>query len=122
MLKDDNNLHPDAHHAYVAINYDPRLGEFGEFHEHIFSIIAFCPVCTDFHVIKTDNSWKDFTDHQGNTLHIGKLEFRTKHGKVPNSFMKHVHPRDVKSALCLLVHLFWSNPRFLMRILTFMTP
>ena len=22
MLKDDTNLHPDGHHAYVAINYD----------------------------------------------------------------------------------------------------
>ena len=28
LLKDDDNLHPDAHHASFAINYD-RLGEFG---------------------------------------------------------------------------------------------
>jgi hypothetical protein len=116
LLKDDNNLHPDAHHAYVAINYDLRLGFFGELLEHFF-YCCFCPVVTDFNVIKlynvikTYDTWNDFTDHHGKTLHIGKLEFRTKHGKVPNSFAKHVHPRDVKSALCLLVHLFLEQPK-----------
>ena len=32
----------------------------------------------------TDNTWNDFTDNQGNKLHVGKLEFKTKHGKNPN--------------------------------------
>ena len=54
----------------------------------------------------TDNTRNDFTDNQGNKLHVGKLEFKTKHGKKPNSFVKYVHPRDVKSAICLLVRLF----------------
>jgi hypothetical protein len=71
---------------------------------------------------QTKNTWNDFTDNWGNKLHVGKLEFKTKHGKKPNSFMKYVHPRDVKSALCLLVHLFSENPRYLMKIVTFMTP
>ena len=109
MFEEDNNLHPGAHHAYVAIDYD-RLGEFGELLEHLFFITVFCPVVTDFHVIKTDDTWNDFTDNQGNKLHVRKLEFRIKHGK-PNSFVKHVHPRDVKSALCLLVRLFGEQPK-----------
>ena len=59
----------------------------------------------------TDNTWNDLTDKQGNKLHVGKLEFKTKHGKKPNSFIKYVHPRDVKSALCLLVRLFLEQPK-----------
>ena len=59
----------------------------------------------------TDNTWNDLTDKQGNKLHVGKLKFKTKHGKKPNSFMKYVHPRDVKSALCLLVQLFLEQPK-----------
>ena len=69
-----------------------------------------------------NNTLNDFTDNQGNKLHVGKLELKTKHGKKPNSFVKYVHPWDVKFALCLLVQLFWSNSRFLMKIVTFMTP
>ncbi len=59
----------------------------------------------------TDNTWNDLTNKQGNKLHVGKLEFKTKHGKKPNSFVKYVHPRDVKSALCLLVRLFLGQPK-----------
>ncbi len=73
-------------------------------------LLRFCPVDTDFHEL-TDDTWNDLTDKQGNKLHAGKLEFKTKHGKKPNSFIKHVHPRDVKSALCLLVRLFLEQPK-----------
>jgi hypothetical protein len=50
--------------------------------------------------------WEDLKDDAGNTLHIGKLEYKTKHGKKPGSFRAQVFPRDVKSALCLVVNLF----------------
>jgi len=70
----------------------------------------FFPVYTNFHE-PTDDTWNDFTDKHGNKLHIGKLEFKTKHGKKPNSYIKHVHPRDVKSALCLVVLLFLEQPK-----------
>jgi hypothetical protein len=52
------------------------------------------------------NSWTDLKDEAGNTLHIGNLEYKTKHGKKANSFRVHVFPRDVKSTLCLVVNLF----------------
>ncbi len=73
-------------------------------------LLRFCPVDTDFHE-PTDNTSNDLTNKQGNKLHVGKLEFKTKHGKKPNSFIKHVHSRDVKSALCLLVRLFLDQPK-----------
>ncbi len=47
-------------------------------------------------------SWDNQQDDSGNTLHIGKLEYKTKHGKKPGSFLDSVFPRDVKSVLCLL--------------------
>jgi hypothetical protein len=59
----------------------------------------------------TEDTWNDLTNKQGNKLHVGKLEFKTKHGKKPNSFIKYVHPRDVKSALCLLIWLFLEQPK-----------
>ncbi len=52
------------------------------------------------------NSWTDLKADTGNTLHISKLENKTKHGKKADSFVLHVYPRDVKSALCLVVNLF----------------
>ena len=51
------------------------------------------------------------SDKYGNKLHVGKLEFKTKFGKKPDSFIKHVHPRDVKSALCLLARLILEQPK-----------
>jgi hypothetical protein len=57
------------------------------------------------------DSWDDLQDDWGNTLHIGKLEYKTKHGKKPGSFLHNVFPRDVKSALCLLVKLFLEQPK-----------
>jgi hypothetical protein len=42
----------------------------------------------------------------GNTLHIGNIEYTNKYGKKPGSFWDQVFPRDVKSALCLVVNLF----------------
>jgi hypothetical protein len=83
-------------------------------------LLRFCPVDTDFHEPTTEDTWNDLTDKQGNKLHVGKLEFKMKHGKKPNSFIKYVHPRDVKSALCFLVRLSWSNQRFPMKIAKFM--
>ncbi len=47
----------------------------------------------------------------GSTIHIGKLEYKTRHGKKPGSFLDNVFPRDVKSALCLLVNLFLERPK-----------
>ena len=73
-------------------------------------ITPFCPVDTHFHY-PSDDTWKDLTNKHGNKLHVGKLEFKTKHGKKPKSFIKHVHPRDVKSALCLVVRLFLEQPK-----------
>jgi hypothetical protein len=58
------------------------------------------------------DSWEDMKDDAGNTLHIGKLEYKTKHGKKPGSFWAQVFPRDVKSALCLVVGLFLEQPKF----------
>jgi hypothetical protein len=52
------------------------------------------------------DSWLDLKDDAGNTLHIGKLEYKTKHGKKPDSVRAHVFPRDIKSALCLVGNLF----------------
>ncbi len=57
------------------------------------------------------DSWEDMKDDAGNTLNIGKLEYKTKHGKKPSSFLDEVIPRDVKSALCLLVNLFLEQPK-----------
>ncbi len=57
------------------------------------------------------DSWEDMKDNAGNTLHIGKLEYITKHGEKPGSFWDQVFPRDVKSALCLVVVLFLEQPK-----------
>ncbi len=57
------------------------------------------------------DSWDDQQDDWGNTLHIGQLEYKTKHGKKPGSFLDNVFPRDVKSALCLHVNLFLEQPK-----------
>jgi hypothetical protein len=76
----------NGHHAFVAVNYTPKLGDFGD-------------------------DWIDFADVNGNTLNIGKLQFETKHGKKPKSFTKKVHPTDVKSALCLVVNLFLEQTK-----------
>ncbi len=57
------------------------------------------------------DSWDDLQDDWGNTLHIGKLEYKTKQGKKPGSFLDNVFSRDVKSALCLLVNLFLEQPK-----------
>jgi hypothetical protein len=50
------------------------------------------------------DSWEDMKDNAGNTLHIGKLEYKTKHGKKPGSFWDQVFPRDV-------VNLFLEQPK-----------
>jgi hypothetical protein len=50
-------------------------------------------------------------DDAGNSLHISKLEYKTKHGKKPDSFRAHVFPRDVKSALCLVVNPFLEQTK-----------
>jgi hypothetical protein len=57
------------------------------------------------------DSWDNLQDDIGNTLHIGKLEYKTKHGKKPVSFLDNVFPRDVKSTLCMLVNLFLEQPK-----------
>jgi hypothetical protein len=57
------------------------------------------------------DSWEDLKDDTGNTLHIGKLEYKTTHGKKSDSFRANVFPRDVKSALCLVVNLFLEQTK-----------
>ncbi len=57
------------------------------------------------------DSWEDMTDNAGNTLQIGKLEYIIKHGQKPVSFWDKAFPRDVKSALCLVVNLFLEQPK-----------
>ena len=42
------------------------------------------------------DSWEDMTDNAGNTLHIVKLEYTTKHGKEPVSFWDKVFPKGCK--------------------------
>ncbi len=86
------------------------LGSLVSFLNTFCLLLLFCPVDTDFHE-PTGDTWKALTDKEGNKLHVGKLEFKTKHGKKPISFIKQVHPRDVKSALCLLVWLFLEQPK-----------
>jgi hypothetical protein len=65
----------------------------------------------DFFLMYQADSWEDMKNNTGNTLHIGKLEFKTKHGKKSGSFWDQVFPRDVKSALCLVVNLFLEQPK-----------
>jgi hypothetical protein len=57
------------------------------------------------------DSWEDMKDDAGNTLLIEKLHYTTKHDKKPGSFGAQVFPRDVKSALCLVVNLFLEQPK-----------
>ncbi len=57
------------------------------------------------------DSWEDMKDDAGNTLHIGKLEYITKHSKKPGSFWDQVFPRDVESSLCLVVNQFLEQPK-----------
>jgi hypothetical protein len=57
------------------------------------------------------DSWEDMKDDAGNTLNMRKLEYKTKYGKKPGSFLDEVFPKDVKSALCLLVNLFLEQPK-----------
>jgi hypothetical protein len=64
-----------------------------------------------FFLVYEADSWEDMTDNAGNTLHIGKLEYINKYGKKPVSFGDKVFPRDVKSALCLVVNLFLEQPK-----------
>jgi hypothetical protein len=57
------------------------------------------------------DSWEDMKDDSENTLHIGKIEYKTKHGQKPGFFRAQVFPRDVKSALCLVVNLFLEQTK-----------
>jgi hypothetical protein len=57
------------------------------------------------------DSWEDIKDDSGNTLHIGKLDYKTKNGKKPGSFRAQVVPRDVKAALCLVVNIFLKQTK-----------
>ncbi len=103
----------NAPHAFVAVNYVPKLRLFGLLF-NFFSIVLFLQIdsilCLFFLTYQVD-SWDNLQDDSGNTLHIGKLEYKTKRGKKPGSFLDNVFPRDMKSALCLLVNLFLEQPK-----------
>jgi hypothetical protein len=86
------------------------LGSSVSFFNTFCLLLRFFLLSINFHE-PTDDTWNDFTDKHGNKLHVGKLEFKTKHGKKPKSFIKHVRPRDVKSALCLVIQLFLEQPK-----------
>jgi hypothetical protein len=73
---------------------------------HVWSKIYTC-----LFLMYQADSWEDTKDDAGNTLHILKLEYKTKHGKKPDSYMAQVFPRDVNSALCLVVNLFLEQPK-----------
>jgi hypothetical protein len=84
-------MNNNAPHAIVAINYVPKLGLFGLFYHFFYTCVFFLVinVLKQIHVFflmyKAD-SWEDTADNAGNTLHIGKLEYKTKHGKKPIFF------------------------------------
>ncbi len=103
----------NAPHAFVAVNHVPKLELFGLLCR-FFSIVLFLQIdlilCLFFLTYQVD-SWDDLQDDSGNTLHICKLEYKTKHGKKPGSFLDNVFPRDVKSALCLLVNQLLELPK-----------
>jgi len=86
------------------------LGSSVSFFNTFCLLLRFFLLSINFHE-PTDDTWNDFTNKHGNKLHVGKLEFKTKHGKKPKSFIKHVRPRDVKSALCLVIQLFLEQPK-----------
>jgi hypothetical protein len=58
-----------------------------------------------------EDSWSDLKGDAGKTLHIGKMEYKTKYDKKTDSFLLHVYPRDVKSALSLVVKLFLEQTK-----------
>jgi hypothetical protein len=64
-----------------------------------------------FFLMYQADSWEDIKNDAGNTLHIGNLEYKTKHGKKPGSFRDQVFQRDAKSTLCLVVNLFLEQPK-----------
>ncbi len=107
----------NAPHAFVAINYVPKLGLFGLFFHFVLYIVVFFLLIYFlksehvFFLMYQADSWEDMKDDAGNTLNIGKLDYKTKHGKEPGSFLDGVFPRNVKSALCLLVNLFLEQPK-----------
>jgi hypothetical protein len=43
------------------------------------------------------DSWEDMKDDAGNTLNIGKLEYKTQHGKKPGSFLDEVFLKGMLS-------------------------
>jgi hypothetical protein len=56
--------------------------------------------------------WNNFKDEHGkNILNIGRLMYVSKHGKQAISPVGHVPPRDDKSALSLVVHLFLEHSK-----------
>jgi hypothetical protein len=106
-------MNHNAPHAFVAVNYIPKLGLFGLLF-HFFSIVHFLQINLIlylFFLTYQVDSWDNLQDDCGNTLHIGKLEYKSKHEKKPGSFLDNVFPRDVKSALCLLVNQFLEQPK-----------
>ncbi len=106
-----------APHPFVAINYVPKFGLFGllfrlfSIQLSLFLLMNVLKFEQVFFLVYQADSWEDTKDDAGNTLHIGKLEYETKHGKKPGFFWDQVFPRDVKSALCLVVNQIQEQPR-----------
>jgi hypothetical protein len=88
----------NAPHAFVTISYVPKLGEFGVLLNLFYIFFSFLLMHFSnlyMFFMNQAGSWSDLKDDAGNTLHIGKLEYKTKHGKKPDSFRARVFPRDV---------------------------
>jgi hypothetical protein len=67
----------NASHAFVEVNYVPKLGLFGLLYR-FFSMVLFLQIylilCLFFLTYQVDFG-DNLQDDSGNTLHIGKLEY-----------------------------------------------
>ena len=68
---------------------------------HEFVCISVCQVVT----------WNDFFDKDGDKLNICQLKYEMKHGKLRPLYVHLVPARNVKSALALVVHLFFEHSK-----------
>jgi hypothetical protein len=57
-------------------------------------------------------SWSDLKDDAGNTLHIGKLEYKTKYGKKADSFCRTFTQGMSSLPFVWFLTFFWSKPRW----------
>ncbi len=98
----------------MAINYVTKIGVIGVFLNFGFIFLSFLLMYflkSVYVSMYQEDSLSDLKDDAGNTLHMGKLEYKTKYGKKADSFLSYIHPRDVKSTFCLVVYLFLEQTK-----------